>query len=288
VQAAPAGLAATVSTAVLLSVGAGAGFGLAAAAKTVAMTTLQKSLVAASLALGLGFGVYEVRQAARLQDRLAAIEQSAAQDQLAAERRLAALADHNARLRAENDRLRADTQARADAATAPDPALRAMADWLQRALTLRNHFKTHPTASIPEMRWIAEMDWLETTKDTSLATENDILAAASQLRSRAETIFVNKAFPALQRYREAHDRQFPAEVAQLQPYFDAPVDPAILARWTILPAKDVSDFKGDWVITQKSAVDDVRDSRLAIGIQTIGATGRGFGTRATQPPSGGK
>jgi RNA polymerase sigma factor (sigma-70 family) len=282
VQAAPLGLAAAVSSAALLSAGTGAGVGLAAAAKTIAMTTLQKSLVTATLALSLGFGVYEVSQSSRLTDRLAALEQTEAQARLAAERRLASLAADNTRLHAEADRLNAEAlaaaQARtADAATAQDPSLRAMADWLERVQTLKDRMKARPETAIPEMRWLKEEDWLAAAKNP-LANEDDFRRAAHVLRSNAENKFSNKAFPALQRYLKEHDNKFLTDLAQLQPYFDAPLDPAILERWTILPAKDVHNINmgGDWVITQKAAVDNELDQRTAIGARGYGSAGNGF------------
>src|SRR5207247_9093388 len=68
VQAAPVGLAAAISTAAAL-----AGPGLATtvtatAAKAIAMTTMQKTLITATLAVAFGTGIYEARQASRLRD----------------------------------------------------------------------------------------------------------------------------------------------------------------------------------------------------------------------------
>src|ERR1035438_4824346 len=65
VQAAPAGFAATISTAAI----AGSTIHvstLIAATKTITMTTLQKTIVAAALALAAGTGIYAVRQSSQL------------------------------------------------------------------------------------------------------------------------------------------------------------------------------------------------------------------------------
>ncbi len=58
VQAAPVGLAFTISTAAAL-----AGTTLTTTLNTIAMTTLQKSLIAVALATAIGTGIYETRQA---------------------------------------------------------------------------------------------------------------------------------------------------------------------------------------------------------------------------------
>ena len=58
VQAAPVGLAVTISTAAAL-----AGTTLTTTLNTIAMTTLQKTLITATLAAAIGTGIYETRQA---------------------------------------------------------------------------------------------------------------------------------------------------------------------------------------------------------------------------------
>ena len=126
VSFAPAGLAATLSTAAL----AGTTLGTAATAtatKAIAMTTLQKTLIAATLAAAVGMAIYEARQASTLQSRVQTLEQlqtpladqvqQLTKDRDDAFRQLAALRDDNERLgqntldllklRAEVTRLRA-------------------------------------------------------------------------------------------------------------------------------------------------------------------------------------
>jgi RNA polymerase sigma factor (sigma-70 family) len=78
VQAAPAGLAVTISTATTL---AGTTFATTATAttiKTVAMTTLQKTLVAATVAVLAGTGIYEARQASQLRTQVRTLRQQQA------------------------------------------------------------------------------------------------------------------------------------------------------------------------------------------------------------------
>ena len=72
---APAGLAATISTAIALAPPALATGTTLAAAKTIAMTTLQKSLLTAALVSVAGVGLYEARQAAALRAQVALLQQ---------------------------------------------------------------------------------------------------------------------------------------------------------------------------------------------------------------------
>ncbi len=106
VQAAPAGLATTISTAATL-----AGTALvttATAVKTIAMTTLQKALITAAIAAAVGTGIYEARQAASLREQNQSLQQREAEQiqQLQTERDTAS--NQAAGLLAENSRLKSD------------------------------------------------------------------------------------------------------------------------------------------------------------------------------------
>ncbi len=111
IQAAPAGLAATISMAAAL---AGIGVGTSAttactATKVIAMTALQKTIIGAALAAAVGTGIYQAHQAAKLRAKDQTLQQQQAPitgqiQQLQRERdeaasRLASLADENARLK---------------------------------------------------------------------------------------------------------------------------------------------------------------------------------------------
>jgi RNA polymerase sigma factor (sigma-70 family) len=108
VQAAPAGLAATISAAAVAGSAVQAST-LIVATKTIAMTTLQKTIVAAALAAAVGTGIYAVHQGAQLRGQLRSLEEQQAPmtaqiQQLQQERQqtagqLAALREENARLK---------------------------------------------------------------------------------------------------------------------------------------------------------------------------------------------
>ncbi len=78
VQAAPVGLALTISTAAALAGSTLATTATAAATKTILMTTLQKTLIAATLAVVVGAGVYEARRASRWQEQNQTLQQQQA------------------------------------------------------------------------------------------------------------------------------------------------------------------------------------------------------------------
>jgi RNA polymerase sigma factor (sigma-70 family) len=73
VEAAPAGLAVVISsTAPLAATALGA---TTTAIKTIAMTTLQKTVITATVAITLGAGIYEARQASQLREQVQTLQQ---------------------------------------------------------------------------------------------------------------------------------------------------------------------------------------------------------------------
>ena len=112
VQAAPAGLVATVSAAAVASTGVQAST-LIAATKTIAMTTLQKTIVAAALAAAVGTGIYAVHQSAQWRGQIQSLQEQQApltaqlqqleQERNQASNQLAALREENARLKSGSD-----------------------------------------------------------------------------------------------------------------------------------------------------------------------------------------
>lgn len=293
VQAAPAGLVATISTAAAL---AGSTGSIATVAKTIAMTTFQKTVVVATLAVAIGAGIHQAGNAIRSRGELEAVRQqqqplkdqlgrfAREQEEMAAQ--LAALRAENeqlrkdraelARLRAETSRLRGDAQelARLKAGDAGDPTTLAAVSWQERVGLLKQHLANNPATTIGELKYLTEEDWLDATRD-KLETERDYRQAASNLRHAAENRFASTLQPALRKYMEANDGKFPTDLAQLQPYFASSVDEAILQRYAILPREALSNLGmgGDWIITQRAPVDVEFDNRSGIGPNGWGSAG---------------
>jgi RNA polymerase sigma factor (sigma-70 family) len=103
VQTAPVGLAVTISTAAVLAGTTITTTATATVTKAIAMTTLQKSLLTATVAVLAGAGIYEARHAANARAEVQTLQQQQA-EQLSRERdaaasKLAALGDENERLK---------------------------------------------------------------------------------------------------------------------------------------------------------------------------------------------
>jgi RNA polymerase sigma factor (sigma-70 family) len=285
VQSAPAGLAAAISAAALAGTAVHTTTVLATT-KTLAMTTLQKTIVGATLAVAVGTGLYEAQQAARLGDQLRSLQHHQAdladqnlrltqlRDELAA--RLAVLESENGQLKS-NQNLAEVLKLRGEIArlqsAAEDPATDAMKSWLARVNRLKQHLEQNPQARIPELQFVTEQDWLNAAKG-KLDTDADYRRALSALRWAGENKVVVSLQKALKGYLQANHDQMPTDLARLQPYFDSPMDDAILQRWEIAPAETVKSLGmgGDVIITQKAPVDDVCDTRFGIGPNGYGST----------------
>jgi hypothetical protein len=253
------------------------------------MTGIQKLLTAAVITATAAMGIYEIHQVSQFQDRLEAdrVEQQRFADQseqLRMERdeatnRLATLQQEIERLRrelAELPKLRGELSASrtedhqlaqsktVDASSSTESAAK---DWQGRVDQLRHYLEQNRQAWIPELKLLTESGWLEATRG-DLRTDTDYRVALSRLRAEAETTFVDSQLqPALKRYVDANNGQFPDTLAQLEQFFQPPVDAEVLQRYEIVPHEKVpaAAWGGDWVVTLKAAVDKDYDRRVVVG-----------------------
>ncbi|MEK7707327.1 MAG: sigma-70 family RNA polymerase sigma factor [Verrucomicrobiota bacterium] len=310
VQAAPAGLAVTISTAAALAGTTIAATTIATATKTIAMTTLQKTIIGATLAAAVGTGIYEARQAStsRTQVRSLQQQQAANADQIErltrerddATARQATLQEANERLRqtaADIPKLRGElarlsgiehqlTQSKTASQNLNDPFTQNVLALTERAVELNQHLEQMPHRKIPELQLLTESDWLLAAKEAKFDTDADVRKALSTLRSQAKMRLPMGG--ALSAFTRANDGQLPTDLSQLKPYFksdpgntaaldDATID-AIFARYTLLHTGNLSDLPADaWIIAEKAPVDKDYDSRAKFGSgrSTVIATGIG-------------
>ena len=243
VQAAPAGLMASVcaSAAPIGMLPVSAAITLT---KTVAMTTLQKTLVSAALAISaalVSYLTYEV-SSERSQLRQLHIEQADLARQIDPLRRerddainAAALAHNEAeRLRRDNAqvvRLRGDlgrmttelSQAKASGTNRVSAVSAEVAGWIDRGDIIKQWFKDHPDKSIPELRLLWNENWLFAARDNkTIATNrnegNTIDMIASNLRQESKNLLANILGHALSLYVANHNGQLPANLSDLIPY----------------------------------------------------------------------
>jgi hypothetical protein len=240
----------------------------------MAMTTIQKVVITATLVAVAGTGIYEARRASVLQETLVALQQEHATaneqiQRLQSERdattaALAAAEDENdpapgvpselLKLRAEIARLRSEAQAQAQArpAVENDTTSSVAKSWLTRVDQLKK--RAAATQEIPELQLVGDKDWLDAVKDaTQLESDVEIRQALSRLRSSAKNHFGSLTREALKKYVQASDGLLPENWSQLQPYFEPPMDESILQRYELLQTGKLADVpRGEFLFSENA------------------------------------
>ncbi len=282
VQAAPVGLALTISTVVALT-----GTTLATTAtatKAITMTALQKTVITATMAVLAGAGIYETRQASQLRHQVQTLQQQTTveRERLSDERNkdgtkeLFALRQENEnlrkeraelpRLRGEVARLRRDIGELAQTAEANDPMVKKALKWKANEAMLRKLFEDRPEHRIPQMQLLSDETWLDLARDADLSSEIGIRNAFSEVRRYAENQFVMKLSDALRKFGQANEQKLPDALSQLKPYFDPPVDDAMIAQYKLLHTEKEKAILGTpWAITERALVDEDYDTRWGVG-----------------------
>jgi len=312
VQAAPAGLAVTTAAAAAALAGSGIAATATATAvtQTIAMTTLQKAILGATLAVAVGTGVYEARRASTVRARLETLEQQQSpltqqlqelrQERDDATTRLAAAWAENERLqsnpnttellklRGEVARLRLQlAQPQKVTGNPGDPFTQNVLALTERAVTLNQHLEQMPEKKIPELELLTESDWLAAAKEANFDTEADVRKALRRLREKAKQRLPMGT--AIWKFTHANDGQLPADISQLKPYLqtaltdtgadEATVD-AILQRYKLVQSGNVSNLPPDtWIVIEKAPVDKEYDSRAKFGNGRSAVTGTGIDSR---------
>jgi RNA polymerase sigma factor (sigma-70 family) len=270
VHAAPVGLAAAISSAAALARTAVTSSTAIAVTKNIAMTTIQKTLISATLAAALGTGIYQAHRASLLQGQADALrlqndslamqlqqERDASSNKLAT----AQLKSSQSRgdlsellkLRAQVAKLRDDARELAKlkaggASTDNDPTAAEMKSWLDRVRKLKEKLAQMPERKIPEFQFLTEQDWLDAVKNAKqLETAADYDKALSALRGSAKQEFATMVQGALGSYAQANNGQLPTDMSQLQPYFASSLDDSVAQRYEITQPGTVSEKTGSLI-----------------------------------------
>lgn len=299
VSAAPTGLAASVVGTAVAGVAAGSGPALTFF-NLITMTKLKVGVVTAIVVAGVATPLAIQEHSRRdLRAQNAALRQQV--DEMASlasdnERLSSLLAARTAaapvakadpssellKLRGEVGRLREENRELARLKAAPaeiakdrpfDAALQTVA---ARAAQLHEGIKQMPHQSIPELQFLSQQDWVRTAGNANrLETEKDFRKAFSDLRLRAKTAFGGKLQDALGQFAQNNDGMLPADLSQLQPYFDSPVDPAVLERYQLLQSGRLSDVAGKppMLVGEKAPpVDEEYDAQIQLGLRDLRVT----------------
>ncbi|HEX2852832.1 MAG TPA: hypothetical protein VHO24_06310 [Opitutaceae bacterium] len=148
-----------------------------------------------------------------------------------------------------------------------------VAAWLGRVVRLRKLAAERPECTLPEFELLNEQDWFGTARDAKFDTEEDLLAALQDLRTKARLRLGPRLREALVRFLDAHDGQLPGEVSQLAPFMTPPVSAAILERYEMLHHGNIADLpRNDWLLLEKTSFDEAHDNRFFLSRFARGTT----------------
>ena len=289
VQAAPVGLAVTISTAAALTGTTLATATTATAIKTIAMTTLQKTVITATLAIVAGVGIYEVHQNSQLREQNQTLQQQQAPlaEQIQqwqrgyedATNRLAVFRNDNdrlnsnslelLRLRGEVTRLRNEVREKSSATNAyGDNVESAAKDLLVRVNSIKQQIEKYPERKIPEMQFLSPTDWLKIAIDDPNAEKNAGSSTLFTARKLAKDRFAPILADALRSYTNSNAGRMPDSLVQLKPYFNSPVEDSLLQRYQLMSSNDPDQPAwGGMLIKEKAIVDERQDSLYLIGTE---------------------
>jgi RNA polymerase sigma factor (sigma-70 family) len=309
VQAVPAGLSLAINAAVIGGTAVHTATAIAAT-KTIVMTSLQKTLVGAAVAVAIGTGIYETRRgaAARSEVQELRLRQAPLAEQIeqltreraeAAARQIVLQKENEAlrqsaadlpRLRGEIARLRAMekqmAQSKNGAVDVTDPSIRQFLHFKEQAAEISRHLDQMPDKKIPELKLLLEEDWLAVVRTAKFDTDENIRRALSHLRSRAKNrVPMGRA---LNEFIRANHGQLPAELLQMKPYLKSALDDisvatddetlhSILERYTLLRTGTASELPASaWIVVENAPVDKDYDSRAKFGNGTSTIIGTGL------------
>jgi RNA polymerase sigma factor (sigma-70 family) len=278
VQTAPVGLTAMLATTSVAAVGTGTTFTLL---KFMTATHIKLGLSALVVAGAAAAMVVQHQTQIRLHDESELLRRQIAQlktDNQSLSNRLASVGQAKSltdeqfnellKLRGEVTRLQGDAN------LVNDPFVRRALAWETKVEKLKKLFEERPDQRIPEIQFLTDWQWLKIAREANLDSENGIDAALGGVRSEATLTFAQMMRQALLRYMQANNGNFPTDPSQLKPFFDTPIDDAILQRYEVLnkEQRSVSWLQNAVIAEKPSAVISSRGftgQPVAIGPQYI-------------------
>jgi len=276
VQAAPIGLALTISTAAALTGTTLATTATVTATKAIAMTALQKTIVTATVAVLAGVGIYEASQASQLRGQVQTLrEQQAEQTQaLQTERReaterLSTLAAELERAKGSSEllKLRGEiARLRNQGPNANDPMDSAARDLLAKVDLLKQRIEAFPEGRIPEIQYLTETDWLNLAVQLEPKANSSARSLLIQVRITAKERFAAILAQGLRSYARSNTSRLPDHLVELKPYFEAPVEDRVLERYQLLRSGNLdAGSPGEMVVSEKGIIDNMQDTLYSIG-----------------------
>jgi hypothetical protein len=136
---------------------------------------------------------------------------------------------------------------------------------------LKQFFADKPAQYIPELELLSHLDWLDVaserhpTLSRSPLGPHELRLSAERLRSRAKDKFARLMWEAWQRYQREYSGTLPEDSASFGRFFAPSLDPAILARYRVLPSgltAGLSRGERIRILEERNLADEEYDRRL--------------------------
>jgi hypothetical protein len=137
--------------------------------------------------------------------------------------------------------------------------------WLARVKQLKRLFAEDPARQIPEMQLLTDDDWLRAARQAELDSDMTMRKALAAVRDAAKAKLVRMMAQALGKFTKAASDQLPLTTTELAPYFDPPIDGAMLQRYTMARTGSAASAGGNWAIQEKTPIDEDFDTRSFVG-----------------------
>lgn len=162
-----------------------------------------------------------------------------------------------------------DAEAAAESRRNAPPPNAAVAGWEEKIATLKTLLGRHPEWTIPEISFLSPDEFIFFARDAQLDSEEARRKSLSGLRALAKRKLAHEFHDALHAYALANDGRLPADLSDLNPFFTQPVSEAILSRYALTGLATVAQAgPGDWVLYERTPVDELYDTRHLLGIQS--------------------
>jgi hypothetical protein len=162
------------------------------------------------------------------------------------------------------------TRLRNEAAQANDPVVKKALAWKANVEKMRLLFTENPEQQVPEMKLLSEDYFFDLARDQDLETSGGIRKAYSEIRNAAKNQFAILLREALQVFVEDNEGKLPGSPLDLKPYFQKPVEDAMLDQYVLLFTGKMSDVKGNYVLRDKAVLDQEFDTFWQVGPYAYG------------------
>ena len=139
--------------------------------------------------------------------------------------------------------------------------------WANRITLLKRLLEDMPGQSIPEIRLLAPIDWVQVVRTTELDSSENLRTALSAVRVTGRKKFSEKLQEALRRFTTATGGEIPADIGQLETFLTAPADAEMLQRYALTRTGRLG--AADEILIKEKPIADMI---LAVGLDTWNIT----------------